>query len=43
MFSQDCSAVGDTGAVMGIALVLPLDGDGRRTRGVGWRTMRMPL
>ena len=43
MFSQDCSAVGDTGAVVEIALVLPREGDGRRTRGAGWRTMRMPL
>ena len=43
MFSQDCSAVGDAGAAVVIALVAPGGGEGRRTRGAEWRMMRMPL
>ena len=43
VFCQDCSAVGDTGAVKVILLVLPGLGKGRRTKGAEWRRMRMPF
>ena len=42
MFGQDCSAIGDAGAVMVMALAVQAGGRRRRTRGAEWRMMTMP-